>query len=120
MFDKKPIPASFFISSTGVEPVRDFLRGLSKLDKEIVGGDIFSVQVGWPIGMPLCRPMGDGLFEIRSTVTDGRQIRVLFAFHRKSILLLHAFVKKTEKTPERELRVARDRMQRAEQPEQGK
>ncbi len=59
----KRLPAAFYQTSAGAQPVRDWLRGLSTQDRKAIGDDIRTVEFGWPIGMPTCRPMGDGLFE---------------------------------------------------------
>jgi phage-related protein len=93
-----PIPLRFWKSATGREPVRDWLNGLSRDDQRTVGRDIAKVQFGWPIGLPLCRPLGGGLWEIRSSLPSRREGRVLFAFHDEMLVALHAFFKKTQKT----------------------
>jgi phage-related protein len=100
------IPAAFYRTSTGSEPVREWLRDLDVEDRRIIGTDIRTVEFGWPIGMPVCRPMGNGLFEVRSTVTRKRAARVLFCIHEGAMVLLHGFIKKTRKTPDAELAVA--------------
>ncbi|HEX8392487.1 MAG TPA: type II toxin-antitoxin system RelE/ParE family toxin [Longimicrobium sp.] len=110
----KKVPASFWRSNTGTEPVRDWLTGLDKEDRRIIGTDIATVEFGWPVGMPTCRPMGDGLFEIRSNLTDKRIARVLFCFTQGRMVLLHGFVKKTQKTPDEDLELARRRKREVE------
>ena len=72
---------------------------LSAEDRKIVGEDIKDVEFAWPIGMPLCRPLSRGLWEVRSSLTQGRIARVLFCEHEGKMVLLHAFIKKTRKTP---------------------
>jgi hypothetical protein len=62
----------------GSEPVRDWLKSLPRDDRRIVGVDIATVEFGWPIGMPLCRPLGGGLWEVRSKLTQNRIGRVIF------------------------------------------
>ncbi len=99
MKDGIGIPTFFWVSETGAEPVRDWLKGLDKEDRRQIGEDIRTVQFGWPVGMPVCRPMGKGLFEVRSRISDGRIARVLFCFQDNRIVLLHGFIKKTQKTP---------------------
>ena len=54
----KKLPAFFFKLESGREPVRDFLLKLNKEDRYIVGCDIKTVELGWPIGMPKCPPFG--------------------------------------------------------------
>lgn len=89
--------------------VRDWLRGLDERDRNMVGQDLMRLQFRWPIGMPLCRPLGDGLWEVRSDLTGNRIARVLFCFTEGRIVVLHGFVKKTQKTPAADLEVARKR-----------
>jgi hypothetical protein len=82
----KKITAFFFVSATGQEPV---LKDLTRADRATVGGDICAVELGWPIGMPVCRPLGKGLYEVRSTL-DNRIARVLFAIEGGDMILLHS------------------------------
>ena len=105
----KRLPARFYRSDSGNEPVRDWLLSLTKADRTKVGEDIKEVEFGWPVGMPTCRPMGSGLFEIRISLKN-RIARVLFCIHSDFMILLHGFVKKTEQTPQSDLEIARDRM----------
>jgi len=98
----------FFRTDGGNEPVRKFLRGLAPNDRKIVGTDIKEVQFGWPLGMPLVRKMGKDLWEVRSHV-DGRIARVLFTVVAGQMVLLHAFVKKSRKTPQSDLEIAKAR-----------
>jgi len=67
----KRLPAAFYALPSGREPVREWLKDLSRDDRKIVGEDIRDVEFSWPIGMPLCRPMGGGLWEVRSTLVRG-------------------------------------------------
>jgi len=82
------------------------LKGLSADDRKIVGEDVKDVEFAWPIGMPLCRPLGQGLWEVRSTLTQGRIARMLFYQREGKMVLLHAFIKKTQKTPAADLELA--------------
>jgi phage-related protein len=109
MSEQKRVPARFFRNALGNEPVRDWLKSLTKEDKFLIGGDIKTVEYGWPIGMPTCRPMGDGLFEVRTNLSNSRISRVLFSFHEEYMCLLHGFIKKTQKTPKQSLEIARQR-----------
>ena len=106
----KRLPAAFYALPSGREPVRDWLRDLDRDDRKIVGEDIKDVEFSWPIGMPLCRALGNGLWEVRSHLTQGRIARVLFCVLRGRMVLLHAFVKKTQKTPPDERALAVRRM----------
>jgi len=109
MNSRKKVPAVFYKSSSGKEPVRDWLLDLSKEDRKAIGADIKTVEFGWPIGMPTCRPMGDGLYEVRTDLEDKRISRVLFCFDGGNMVLLHGFIKKTQKTPKPELELAKKR-----------
>ncbi len=98
----------FFRSSNGREPVRDWLRGLEKAAKKITGEDIKTVQYGWPLGMPRVRSLGGGLWEIRCNLPSGIA-RIVFVVRGDLMVLLHGFIKKSRKTPKKELAVARKR-----------
>jgi phage-related protein len=108
--DLKPIPLRFWRSETGREPVREWLNKLPRDEQKIVGRDMAKVQFGWPVGLPLCRPMGSGLWEVRSSLPSRREARVLFGFHEGILIALHAFIKKAQKTPREEMTIARERM----------
>lgn len=107
--DLKRLPAAFYRSASGAEPVREWLRELSAADRHILGYDIGMVEFGWPIGMPLCRPLGGGLWEVRSSLDGNRIARVIFCVASDRMVLLHGFIKKTGKTPRLELDLARKR-----------
>ena len=106
----RPIPLVFWRSPAGREPVREWLNALSRDDKRTIGRDIATVQFGWPVGLPVCRPLSGGLWEVRSSLPSRREARVLFGFHDEMLVALHAFIKKTQKTPPGELVLARQRM----------
>ncbi|HET7842088.1 MAG TPA: type II toxin-antitoxin system RelE/ParE family toxin [Terriglobia bacterium] len=104
----KRIPAIFYRTTAGGEPVREWLKGLSRDDRKRIGEDIKTVEFGWPIGMPVCRPLGDGIYEVRTRLAQNRIGRVLFYVDRKGrMVLLHGFLKKTPKTPDEDLELAR-------------
>ena len=105
----KHVPAIFFRTEAGGEPVRDWLKGLSSSeDRKRIGEDIKTVEFGWPIGMPVCRSLGDGIYEVRTSLAQNRIARVLFYIDKKRrMVLLHGFIKKTPKTPDEELDLAR-------------
>lgn len=110
----KRIPASFYKTEAGNEPVRDWLKGLEQKDRYAIGTDIKVVEYGWPIGMPTCRPMRNGIFEIRTNLPQGRIARVLFCVYENRMVLLHGFIKKTQKTSKPDLDLALDRKRRLE------
>ena len=104
----KRVPAIFYRTEAHGEPVREWLKGLSADDRKRIGEDIKTVEFGWPIGMPVCKPLSDGIYEVRTTLTQNRIARVLFYIDKKSrMVLLHAFIKKTRKTPDEDLALAR-------------
>ena len=88
--------------------MRDWLRGLSSDDRKRIGSDIKTVEFGWPIGMPVCRPLGSAIYEVRTTLSQNRIARVLFYIDKNErMVLLHGFMKKTRKTPDEDLELAR-------------
>ncbi|MEZ5583725.1 MAG: type II toxin-antitoxin system RelE/ParE family toxin [Candidatus Competibacteraceae bacterium] len=114
MIEKEGITVVFWASELGKEPVREWLKGLSKKDRQVIGEDIKTVQFGWPIGMPICRPLGDGLYELRSSLPAGRIARVMFCLHESKIVLLHGFLKKSQKTPKPDMDLAVNRKRQLE------
>ncbi len=106
----KRLPAAFYKLPSGREPVRDWLKELDVADRKVIGEDIKDVEFSWPIGMPLCRPLTSGLWEVRSQLTQGRIARILFCTTGGLMVLLHAFVKKTQKVPDADIALARKRM----------
>ena len=110
----KKLPAVFYRSPGGAEPVREWLKELPEADRRLIGRDIATAEFGWPIGMPLCRSLGGGLWEVRSTLTQGRIARVIFCASGGRMVLLHGFVKKTQKTPQPDLEMARKRQKEIE------
>ena len=103
------IAVVFYRTPGGAEVVRDWMKALPESDRKVIGLDLMRLQFRWPIGMPLCRPLGGGLFEIRSDLDGNRIARVLFAFFDGRLLALHGFIKKTQQTPAKELELARRR-----------
>src|SRR6266566_8546831 len=105
-----PIPLAFWRSATGREPVREWLKALPAADKRSIGRDLGKVQFGWPVGLPLCRPLSGGLWELRSSLPSRREARVFFGFHDGVLIALHAVIKKARKAPADELAIARQRL----------
>lgn len=103
------VPVRFFRSKTGREPVLDWLRALDRDDRRSIGLDLMRVQFGWPLGMPLVRSLQDGLWEVRCTLPSHRIARLILCFHERTLVVLHGFIKKTEKTPADDLELARRR-----------
>jgi phage-related protein len=106
----KKVHAVFYRTVTGAEPVRDFIHGLARDDRRSIGYDIATIEFTWPVGKPVCAPLGLGLWEVRSNLANNRIARVLFMLHQGEMVLLHAFIKKTQRTPQPDLALARQRM----------
>ena len=105
----RPVPVVFFRLDSGREPVRDWLKGLTRNSRKSIGEDIKTLQFGWPVGMPLARKMSDDLWELRSHISAGIA-RTFFTVYDRKIVLLHGFVKKGRKTPANERTVAKRRL----------
>ncbi len=111
---EKRIPATFYRTEAGNEPVRDWLKALEQKERFLIGTDIKTVEFGWPVGMPTCRPIGNGLFEVRTALSSDRIARVLFCIYKGRMVLLHGFIKKTQKTPKQDLDLALERKRKLE------
>ena len=106
----KNIEVVFFQTASGNEPVRDWLKDdVSEDERKIIGADIKTVEYGWPIGMPVSRPMGGGLHEVRSSLPGNRIARVLFCVEEGRMIFLDGFIKKTRATLKADLDLAKDR-----------
>ena len=111
----KRVPAIFYRTEAGSEPLLSWLKAMDPKDRRLIGEDIKTVEFGWPVGMPTCRPMGDGLYEVRTRLPGGRMVRVFFYIDRKQrMVLLHGIVKKTRATPDADLDLARQNMRKHE------
>jgi phage-related protein len=108
------IPLVFYRARSGTEPVRDWLKALPVVERQAIGRDLLRAQWRWPVGMPLCRPLSEGLWEIRADLPTGRTARVLICLYRKHLVALHGFVKKTRTTPDDDLNLARRRKKELE------
>lgn len=99
---------AFYKANSGEEPVRKWLRELEREDRKAIGGKIKTVQIGWPIGMPVVRKVEKDLWEVRVSLS-GRIARILFTVYDDTIVLLHGFIKKSKKTPANDLKLAKRR-----------
>jgi len=108
------VPLIFFRTLAGSEPVREWLKELPEEERQEIGRDLLRAQWRWPVGMPLCRPMGSGLWEVRTDLPTKRTARVLLCFHRRRLVALHGFIKKTRATPDEDLATARKRQKELE------
>ncbi len=109
MNSKTRLKVVFYRTDSGNEPVREWLQNLSREDKKIIGEDIKTIQFGWPLGMPLVRKLESDIWEIRSSLKD-RISRVLFTVINDNMILLHGFIKKSQKTPKEDMTKARKRV----------
>jgi len=99
----------FYKTEGGNEPVREWLKSLKREDRKTIGEDIKTAQFGWPLGMPLVRKLDAGIWEVRSSISQGIA-RVLFTVEGHTMVLLHSFIKKSQKIPRSELETGRQRL----------
>ena len=100
----------FYQTASESVPALEWLRSMEKEDRREIGLDLLRVQENWPIGMPLCRSLGGGLWEVRSSLPSGRIARLLFCVNAGKVFILHGFIKKTQKTPPQDMKLAEKRM----------
>jgi len=105
----RKVPLVFYRTLSGTEPVREWLKGLPETERQAIGKDLLRAQWRWPVGMPLCRPLGNGLWEVRTDLPTKRTARVLLCLSGGCLVALHGFVKKTRTTPSEDLALARMR-----------
>jgi phage-related protein len=103
------MPAVFFRTESGADPLLDWLRELPREERRALGEDLARLQWRWPVGMPLARPLGGGLHELRCVLPTRRIARLLFFVVAGEIVLLHGFIKKSRKTPQEDLEMAQQR-----------
>ena len=108
------IPLIFFHTEGGSEPVREWLKGLVEAERQAIGQDLLRAQWRWPVGMPLCRPLGNGLWEVRTDLPTKRTARVLLCLYRGHLVAVHGFIKKTRTAPGGDLELARKRQKELE------
>ena len=106
--------ASRCFQPAGSEPVREWLKGLDEAERQAIGKDLLRAQWRWPVGMPLCRPLGNGLWEVRTDLPTRRTARVLLCLYQEHLVALHGFIKKTRATPDEDLATARKRQKELE------
>jgi phage-related protein len=109
------IPLIFFRTLAGSEPVREWLKELPAEERQSIGADLLRAQWRWPVGMPLCRPIGNGLWEIRTDLPTKRTARILICLYDESLVALHGFIKKTRTLPDDDLALALKRKKELEQ-----
>ncbi len=102
----------FYQTPAGRPIIQEWLRSFDKADRAVLGFNLKRVQLGFPIGLPLCRSLGGGLWEVRSSLGGNREVRMIF-FHdtgHKALIVVHGFIKKTQKTPKADIEIAARRM----------
>jgi phage-related protein len=99
----------FYRMAAGREPVRDWLKQIDPASRKQIGEDLYTLQLGWPIGMPLVRKLEPNLWELRSHISNGIA-RILFTEKKKALVLLHGFIKKSQKIPAAEMNLAKRRL----------
>ena len=109
MSSSRKLPAIFYRSASGDEPVREWLMTLEKSDRQVIGEDIAYVQYKWPIGKPRVDHLRGSVWEVRSKIGN-RIARVLFAVEHSEMILLHAFIKKTQQTNASDIELATKRL----------
>ena len=102
------LDAVFFRSESGNEPVREWLKSLSKDERNAIGEDIAYVQFKWPIGKPRVNHLRRAVWEVRTSLSN-RIARTLFAVEGRQMVLLHGFIKKTQQTPNEDIKLAEKR-----------
>ena len=110
----KKIPLIFYRTEAGSEPVREWLKELPEAERQAIGKDLLRAQWRWPVGMPLSRPLGKGLWEVRTDLPTKCTARVLLCLYRGHLVALHGFIKKTRTTPHEDLALARKRQKELE------
>ena len=101
---------TFYRTKSGNDVVVEWFRALHKEDRKHIGLDLLRVQENWPVGMPVCRALGQGLWEVRSNLPSNRIGRIMFFMDNAEIHVVHAFIKKSQATPKQDLELARKRM----------
>lgn len=102
----------FYQTVAGRDVIKEWLRSFDRPDRAILGYDLKRIQIGFPMGLPLCRSLGGGLWEVRSSLGGNREVRMIF-FHdaaHKALVVVHGFIKKSRKTPKVEIDIALRRM----------
>lgn len=96
----------FFKTEAGNEPVREWICELDADERAVLGADLRTIQIGFPLGMPLCRPLGDGLYEVRSSLPTKKEARLIFFQDGRTLIIIGGFIKKTRTTPKSEIGTA--------------
>lgn len=100
----------FYETAGGHKVVLDFIRVFDTDDKTVIGRDLYAVQLGFPMGLPLCDHLEGLLWEVRSSLPSKREVRLIFFQKGRSLVVVHGFVKKVRKTPRKDIDLAVKRM----------
>lgn len=111
--DLKKLNAKAYRTESGNEPVREWLKSLSKEDRRKIGEDIKMIEFGFPVGLPTCRPLNNGLYEVRTNL-DSRIARIIFCVIGDEMIWLHGFIKKSQKILKQDLDLALERKRKLE------
>ena len=95
--------------------MREWLKRLPEAERQAIGRDLLRAQWRWPVGMPLCRSLGSGLWEVRTDLPTTRTARVVLCVYREHLVALHGFINKTRTTPHDDMALARKRKRELEQ-----
>jgi phage-related protein len=112
--EPQKIPLIFYRTEAGSEPVREWLKGLPEAERQAIGKDLLRAQWRWPVGMSLCRPLGGGMWEVRTDLPTKRTARVMLYLYHGHLVALHGFIKKTRTTPDEDWALARKRRKELE------
>lgn len=102
-------PVVFFRTEAGADVIVDWIRSFDDADRFTIGQTLMRVQYRWPVGMPLCRSLDRGLWEVRVSLPSNRIARLIFVPRDGELLVLHGFIKKTQRTPQADLDLAEKR-----------
>jgi len=104
----KVLKVYFFRTSTGNEPVKDWLKLRTQEDKKAIGEDIKAVEFSWSVGYPKVTKLDKNLWEVRTDLQDGI-CRVFFTIWKRYMILLHVIIKKSQKPIKQDLDLAKRR-----------
>lgn len=107
--DTPILEVRFYATDSGSEPVREWLKSLPGEERRLIGEDIKAVQYRWPVGMPLVKKLSGKIWEVRTHLPT-RIARMLFVVREGQMVLLHGFIKKTQATPQADIRLAESRI----------
>ena len=106
---KEPLQVVFFETESGNQPVRDFILERTRENRKEMGSDIFAVQKGFPLGLPLVEKLDTDLWEVRCHLSDGI-CRIFFTIFQETMVLLHGYIKKSQKITLKEMKTAKGRL----------